>query len=238
MEPMFVDAVVQNYSPLTPKYDSGCGWPSFFKPINNSVIEEQDDHSHGMDRVEIICHHCDAHLGHVTKITRKRRRGNVSMTNIYQFEAELLEGENKSFSDYQGKVLLIVNTASKCGFTPQFAGLEKLYEKYKDQGLEVLGFPCNQFGGQDPGTNEQIGSYCQRNYGVSFPMFAKVNVKGPEAHVIFRYLTNNSKGILGNGIKWNFTKFLINKKGEVINRYAPTTKPEDIEQDIEKALAE
>lgn len=160
------------------------------------------------------------------------------MTNIYQFEAELLEGENKSFSDYQGKVLLIVNTASKCGFTPQFAGLEKLYEKYKDQGLEVLGFPCNQFGGQDPGTNEQIGSYCQRNYGVSFPMFAKVNVKGPEAHVIFRYLTNNSKGILGNGIKWNFTKFLINKNGEVINRYAPTTKPEDIEQDIEKALAE
>lgn len=160
------------------------------------------------------------------------------MTNIYQFEAELLEGENKSFSDFEGKVLLIVNTASKCGFTPQFTGLEKLYEKYKDQGLEVLGFPCNQFGGQDPGTNEQIGSYCQRNYGVSFPMFAKVNVKGPEAHVIFRYLTNNSKGILGNGIKWNFTKFLINKKGEVINRYAPTTKPEDIEQDIEKALAE
>jgi len=146
--------------------------------------------------------------------------------------------ENKSFSDYEGKVLLIVNTASKCGFTPQFAGLEKVYEKYKDQGLEVLGFPCNQFGGQDPGTNEQIGAYCQRNYGVSFPMFAKVNVKGPEAHVIFRYLTNNSKGILGSGIKWNFTKFLINKKGEVINRYAPTTKPEDIEQDIEKALAE
>ncbi|KQX03271.1 glutathione peroxidase [Acinetobacter sp. Root1280] len=160
------------------------------------------------------------------------------MTNIYQFEAELLEGENKSFSDYEGKVLLIVNTASKCGFTPQFAGLEKVYEKYKDQGLEVLGFPCNQFGGQDPGTNEQIGTYCQRNYGVSFPMFAKVNVKGPEAHVIFRYLTNNSKGILGSGIKWNFTKFLINKKGEVINRYAPTTKPEDIEHDIEKALAE
>ncbi|EFO87423.1 MULTISPECIES: glutathione peroxidase [Acinetobacter] len=160
------------------------------------------------------------------------------MTNIYQFEAELLEGENKSFSDYEGKVLLIVNTASKCGFTPQFAGLEKVYEKYKDQGLEVLGFPCNQFGGQDPGTNEQIGAYCQRNYGVSFPMFAKVNVKGPEAHVIFRYLTNNSKGILGSGIKWNFTKFLINKKGEVINRYAPTTKPEDIEQDIEKALAD
>ncbi len=160
------------------------------------------------------------------------------MTNVYQFEAELLQGENKSFSDYDGKVLLIVNTASKCGFTPQFAGLEKLHEKYNTQGFEVLGFPCNQFGGQDPGSNEQIGEYCQRNYGVSFPMFAKVDVKGPEAHAIFRYLTNNSKGILGNGIKWNFTKFLINKKGEVINRYAPTTKPEDIEKDIEKALAE
>ncbi|RKG38310.1 glutathione peroxidase [Acinetobacter rongchengensis] len=159
------------------------------------------------------------------------------MTNIYQFEAELLEGENKSFSDYEGKVLLIVNTASKCGFTPQFAGLEKLYEKYNNQGFEVLGFPCNQFGGQDPGSNEQIGEYCQRNYGVKFPMFAKVDVKGPEAHAIFRYLTNNSKGILGNGIKWNFTKFLINKKGDVINRYAPTTKPEDIEKDIEAALA-
>ncbi len=160
------------------------------------------------------------------------------MTNVYQFEAELLEGENKSFSDYEGKVLLIVNTASKCGFTPQFAGLEKLYEKYNAQGFEVLGFPCNQFGGQDPGSNEQIGEYCQRNYGVKFPMFAKVDVKGPSAHVIFRYLTNNSKGILGNGIKWNFTKFLINKKGEVINRYAPTTKPEELANDIEKALAE
>lgn len=158
------------------------------------------------------------------------------MTNIYQFEAELLDGKNKSFADYQGKVLLIVNTASKCGFTPQFAGLEKLYEKYKDQGLEVLGFPCNQFGGQDPGSNEQIGAFCQKNYGVNFPMFAKVDVKGPEAHIIFRYLTNNSKGVLGNGIKWNFTKFLINKKGEVINRYAPTTKPEDLEKDIEAAL--
>ncbi|OTG61624.1 glutathione peroxidase [Acinetobacter sp. ANC 3903] len=160
------------------------------------------------------------------------------MTNIYQFEAELLDGKNKSFADYQGKVLLIVNTASKCGFTPQFAGLEKLYEKYKDQGLEVLGFPCNQFGGQDPGSNEQIGAFCQKNYGVNFPMFAKVDVKGPEAHIIFRYLTNNSKGVLGNGIKWNFTKFLINKKGQVINRYAPTTKPEDLERDIEAALAQ
>ena len=141
-------------------------------------------------------------------------------------------------ADYRGKVLLIVNTASKCGFTPQFAGLEKVYQKYKDQGLEVLGFPCNQFGGQDPGTNDQIGAFCQKNYGVSFPMFAKVDVKGPEAHAVFRYLTNNSKGILGNGIKWNFTKFLVGKNGEVLNRYAPTSKPEALEEDIERALAQ
>ena len=159
------------------------------------------------------------------------------MTNIYQFEAELLDGKNKSFADYEGKVLLIVNTASKCGFTPQFAGLEKLYEKYKDQGLEVLGFPCNQFGGQDPGSNEQIGAQCQKNYGVTFPMFSKVDVKGPEAHILFRYLTNNSKGILGNGIKWNFTKFLIGKDGKVLNRFAPTTKPEELENEVEAALA-
>ncbi|NNG77419.1 glutathione peroxidase [Acinetobacter sp. ANC 5380] len=159
------------------------------------------------------------------------------MTNIYQFEAELLDGKNKSFADYEGKVLLIVNTASKCGFTPQFAGLEKLYEKYKDQGLEVLGFPCNQFGGQDPGSNEQIGAYCQKNYGVTFPMFSKVDVKGPEAHILFRYLTNNSKGILGNGIKWNFTKFLIGKDGKILNRFAPTTKPEDLESEVQAALA-
>ncbi|ENV32668.1 glutathione peroxidase [Acinetobacter gerneri] len=160
------------------------------------------------------------------------------MTNIYQFEAELLDGENKTFTDYEGKVLLIVNTASKCGFTPQYAGLEKLYEKYKEKGLIVLGFPCNQFGGQEPGTEEQIGAFCEKNYGVTFPMFAKVDVKGPEAHAIFRYLTNNSKGVLGSGIKWNFTKFLINKQGQVINRYAPTTKPDALEEDIEKALNE
>lgn len=160
------------------------------------------------------------------------------MTNIYQYEAELLNGQNKTFADYQGKVLLIVNTASKCGFTPQFAALEKLYQKYRDQGFEVLGFPCNQFGGQDPGSNEQIGEFCSKNYGVSFPMFSKINVKGPEAHVIFRYLTHQTKGILGSGIKWNFTKFLINRQGEVINRYAPTTKPESLEQDIEQALAQ
>ncbi|MBK0063067.1 MULTISPECIES: glutathione peroxidase [unclassified Acinetobacter] len=159
------------------------------------------------------------------------------MTSLYQFEAELLEGDIKQLADYEGKVLLIVNTASKCGFTPQFAGLEKIYEKYKDQGFEVLGFPCNQFGGQDPGSNDEIGAFCQRNYGVNFPMFAKVDVKGPEAHAIFRYLTREAKGILGSeSIKWNFTKFLVSKEGKVLNRYAPTTKPESIEDDIEKAL--
>lgn len=159
------------------------------------------------------------------------------MSNIYQFEAELLEGGIKSLSDYKGQVMLIVNTASKCGFTPQFHGLEKLYEDYKDQGLVVLGFPCNQFGGQDPGTNAEIGTFCQRNYGVKFPMFAKVDVKGPEAHVIFRYLTREAKGILGSqNIKWNFTKFLVGRNGEVLGRYAPTTKPEALKEEIEKAL--
>ena len=160
------------------------------------------------------------------------------MSSIYQFEAELLEGETKALADYKGKVMLIVNTASKCGFTPQFAGLEKLHEKYKAQGLEVLGFPCNQFGGQDPGTNKEIGAFCQRNYGVSFPMFAKIDVKGPEAHVIFRFLTREAKGILGSrNIKWNFTKFLVGRNGEVLGRYAPTTKPDALEADIENALA-
>lgn len=158
------------------------------------------------------------------------------MSNIYQFQAELLDGQEQSLSAYAGKVILIVNTASKCGFTPQFSGLEKLYQQYQQQGLEILGFPCNQFGGQDPGTNSEIGAFCKKNYGVTFPMFAKVNVKGPEAHPVFRYLTNNSKGVLGNGIKWNFTKFLIGRDGRIIQRFAPTTKPESLQEEIEKAL--
>ncbi|WP_151710350.1 glutathione peroxidase [Acinetobacter brisouii] len=160
------------------------------------------------------------------------------MTKIYQLEAERLDGRTQSMADYEGKVLLIVNTASKCGFTPQFAGLEKLYKKYQDQGFVVLGFPCNQFGGQDPASNDEIGAFCQRNYGVSFPMFAKIDVKGPEAHAIFRLLTREAKGVLGSqSIKWNFTKFLVGRNGEILNRYAPTTKPESLEQDIEQALA-
>ncbi|WP_269914640.1 glutathione peroxidase [Acinetobacter sp. HY1485] len=160
------------------------------------------------------------------------------MTTIYQLEADLLDGTEKFLSDYEGKVLLIVNTASKCGFTPQFAGLERLYQQYHAQGFEVLGFPCNQFGGQDPANNNEIGAFCQKNYGVSFPMFSKVDVKGPEAHPVFRFLTREAKGVLGSqSIKWNFTKFLVGKDGKVLARFAPTTKPEALSPEIETALS-
>jgi len=159
------------------------------------------------------------------------------MTTIYDFSAEKLEGGEQALSDYQGKVLLIVNTASKCGFTPQFEGLEKVYQKYQSQGLVVLGFPCNQFAGQDPGSNNEIGEFCQRNYGVSFPMFAKIDVNGSDAHPIYKFLTKEAKGILGTeAIKWNFTKFLVGRDGNVIDRFATATKPEDMAKDIEKAL--
>ncbi len=159
------------------------------------------------------------------------------MSNIYQFNAERLEGGEQSLADYQGKVLLIVNTASKCGFTPQFTGLEQLYAQYKERGLIVLGFPCNQFGGQEPGNSEQIGEFCQRNYGVSFPMFAKVDVKGAEAHPLFRYLTRETKGFINKNIKWNFTKFLIGRNGEVLGRFGSMSKPESLAEEIEKALS-
>lgn len=157
------------------------------------------------------------------------------MSKIYDFQAELLEGEQKNLADYQGKVLLVVNTASQCGLTPQFEGLEKLYQDYQQQGLVILGFPCNQFAHQDPSSNEEIGSFCQRNYGVSFPMFAKIDVNGPTAHPLYQYLTSKAKGILGSeSIKWNFTKFLINQNGEVVKRYSPITKPEKIAKDIQR----
>ncbi len=160
------------------------------------------------------------------------------MTNVYDFKAEKLEGGEQSLSEYEGKVLLIVNTASKCGFTPQFDGLEKLFEKYKDQGLVVLGFPCNQFASQDPASNSEIGEFCQRNYGVSFPMFAKIDVNGSNAHPLYKYLTKEAKGVLGTeAVKWNFTKFLVGRDGNVIDRYATATKPEAMTKDIEKALA-
>ncbi len=160
------------------------------------------------------------------------------MTTIYDFQAELLEGQSQDLSAYQDKVVLIVNTASQCGLTSQFEGLEQLYQDYQQQGLVVLGFPCNQFAHQDPLSNAEIGGFCQRNYGVSFPMFAKVDVNGPSAHPLYQYLSTQAKGILGTQrIKWNFTKFLINQKGEVIKRYAPIIKPEKIAKDIQRLLA-
>lgn len=156
--------------------------------------------------------------------------------SIYDFKATTIQGEEKSLADYKGKPVLIVNTASKCGFTPQFEGLQKLYEEYKDSGFEILGFPCNQFGNQDPGENEEIEGFCQINYGVTFQMFSKVNVKGDNAHPLFVYLTNEAKGMLTKQIKWNFTKFLVDKEGHVVKRFAPQTKPVEIKGDIEKIL--
>jgi glutathione peroxidase len=157
---------------------------------------------------------------------------------VYDFDAQAIDGQPVKLADYRGKVLLIVNTASQCGFTPQFAGLEKLWAAHAAQGLVVLGFPSNEFGGQDPGSNEEIASFCQVNYGVSFPMMSKIKVNGPEAHPLYQWLTAEAPGLLGTkGIKWNFTKFLIDRHGKVLKRYAPTDKPEAIERDIEAALA-
>ena len=158
------------------------------------------------------------------------------MPTLADFKANRLDGTPEDLSAYQGKVVLVVNTASECGFTPQFEGLEKLYEQYADQGLVVLGFPCNQFGGQEPGSSEDIGAFCQRNYGVTFPMFEKIDVNGDDAHPLYQWLREEKGGLLGDKIKWNFTKFLIGRDGQVIGRFGPTTKPEKISGDIEKAL--
>lgn len=157
--------------------------------------------------------------------------------NFYQFKAKTLEGKQISMKDYKGKVVLIVNTASKCGFTPQYEGLEKIYLKYKDKGLVILGFPCNQFGGQEPGTSEEIASFCSLKYNVSFPMFSKVEVNGENAIPLFKFLKSQLPGTLGNEIKWNFTKFIVDKTGKPIERYGSTTKPENIAEMIEKLLA-
>ncbi|MVP01376.1 glutathione peroxidase [Paenibacillus lutrae] len=157
---------------------------------------------------------------------------------VYEYKAQRINGEEQSLADYEGKVLLIVNTASKCGFTPQYKGLQELYDQYKDRGFEVLGFPSNQFMEQEPGTAEEIEQFCQVNYGVTFPMFAKVDVKGKDAHPLFDYLTSRTKGILSKEVKWNFAKFLVNRSGEVVERFAPTTVPAKIADDIEKLLAE
>jgi glutathione peroxidase len=159
--------------------------------------------------------------------------------NAFDFSATSLAGAPVDLARYRGKVLLVVNTASKCGFTPQYEGLEKVYRELhgRGPGFEVLGFPCDQFGHQEPGTEAEIGAFCEKNYGVTFPMFAKVDVNGDGAHPLWKHLKETAPGLLGTeAIKWNFTKFLVGRDGRVIHRYAPTTKPEDIAGDIEKAL--
>jgi glutathione peroxidase len=157
--------------------------------------------------------------------------------SVYDYSAKTLDGQDVSLADYRGKVLLIVNTASKCGFTPQFEGLEALYRDYKDRGLTILGFPCNQFGAQEPGNAEEIASFCSLTYDVTFPMLAKIDVNGPSAHPLYAFLKKEQKGILGTeGIKWNFTKFLVGRDGEVVERFAPNTKPEDLKVAVEALL--
>lgn len=155
---------------------------------------------------------------------------------IYDFNINTIDDVETSLSDYKGKVLLVVNTASKCGFTPQYKGLEELYQKLGNKNFEILGFPCNQFGNQEPGNGDEIKSFCQINYGVTFPIFEKVDVKGLTAHPIFKYLTTEKPGLLGSSIKWNFTKFLIDAEGNVVDRFAPTTSPLKLEESIKKLI--
>ncbi len=160
------------------------------------------------------------------------------MPTLHDFEATGIDGRPVAFRDLAGQAVLVVNTASACGFTPQFAGLQALHQQYKDRGLVVVGFPCNQFGGQDPGSNDEIAGFCQRNYGVDFPMMAKVDVNGAGAHPLWQWLTAEAPGLLGSkAIKWNFTKFLVGKDGQVIRRYAPQESPAGLAKDIEAALA-
>jgi glutathione peroxidase len=158
--------------------------------------------------------------------------------NIFDYSATGLAGEPIDLARYKGQVLLIVNTASACGFTPQYKGLEEVYKQFGDQGVVVLGFPCNQFGAQEKGTEEEIGAFCEKNYGVSFPLFSKIDVNGDNAHPLFKQLKKDAPGLLGTAaIKWNFTKFLVGKDGKVFKRYAPSTKPEELTGDIKKLLS-
>jgi glutathione peroxidase len=160
-----------------------------------------------------------------------------AMTGIYDYSATTLDGKAKSLTDFAGRVMLIVNTASKCGFTPQYKGLEDIFRAYAPQGFVVLGFPCNQFGAQEPGGPEEIAQFCSRNYEVTFPMFAKIDVNGPEALPLYNFLKNEAKGLLGSTqIKWNFTKFLVDRKGTVVGRFAPTTTPESLSKEIQSLL--
>ncbi|UYO43363.1 glutathione peroxidase [Rhodopseudomonas palustris] len=158
------------------------------------------------------------------------------MASIYDFTAKSLAGKDVALKDFEGKVLLIVNTASACGFTPQYKGLEALQQKYAARGFSVLGFPCNQFGAQEPGDEAQIAQFCSTNYGVSFPMFAKIDVNGAGAHPLYKFLKDEKGGLLGSAIKWNFTKFLVDRSGRVVSRHAPTTTPEALSKEIETLL--
>ena len=159
------------------------------------------------------------------------------MTSVYDFNAKTIDGDEQALSAYKGKTLLIVNVASKCGFTPQYKGLEALYEKFRDQGLVVLGFPCDQFGHQEPGDEAEIKNFCSLNYDVKFPLFAKIDVNGADAHPLYKFLKHEAKGLLGSeAIKWNFTKFLVDREGNVVKRYAPNDTPESIAKDLEKTL--
>lgn len=161
----------------------------------------------------------------------------MSESRVYDFTVNDIKGNEKSLADYRGKVLLIVNTASKCGFTPQLEGLQTLHKELGERGLEVLGFPCNQFMNQDPGNDDAISEFCSLNYGVDFPMFSKIEVNGSGAHPLYQFLKREAKGLMGSEkVKWNFTKFLVGKDGQVIRRYPPTAKPQDIRKDIEKLL--
>ena len=159
------------------------------------------------------------------------------MTTLSDFTATTIAGDERSLADYAGQVVLVVNTASNCGFTSQYAGLEQLYAEHRDEGFVVLGFPCNQFRGQEPGSEDEIAEFCKVNYGVSFPMFAKVDVNGSEAHPLFEWLKDETKGVLGGRVKWNFTKWLIGRDGSVLGRYSPTTEPADIADDVRAALS-
>jgi len=156
--------------------------------------------------------------------------------SIYEFAPKLNNGTEQSLAGYKGKVLLIVNTASECGFTPQYKGLQELYAKYHDRGLEVLGFPCDQFGHQEPGSDQEIKSFCDLNYGLTFPLFSKIEVNGDNAHPLYKWLKSEKGGLLGDNIKWNFTKFLVDKQGNVVERFAPQKTPEKIAADIEREL--